>query len=102
MLRLLRPVSFRQLAHFNAPPSLAQIWSGAAVNVSYFRVVRVLRAFKLARQFRRLRMLLRKVVASVESIVHVLLVVFFTLAVGGLLGMQVRLSSPRTGNDLSS
>ena len=58
-------------------------------NVSFFRALRLLRAFLMITRFHRLRLLFRRSAASLQSTFSVVLLLFFFLAAFALLGMQI-------------
>jgi hypothetical protein len=60
-------------------------------SVGFLRVVRLLRMLRLVNRFRRIRVLLIKVGASLGSILTVIVIFFFCLATMGLAAMQVKL-----------
>jgi hypothetical protein len=58
-------------------------------NVSFFRALRLLRAFLMITRFHRLRLLFRRSAASLQSTFSVMMLLFFFLAAFALLGMQI-------------
>lgn len=58
-------------------------------NVSFFRALRLLRAFLMITRFHRLRLLFRRSAASLQGTFSVMMLLFFFLAAFALLGMQI-------------
>ena len=68
---------------------LIELGASSIFNLTVFRLVRVLRAFRMVSRFQRLRNLVSKAVASFKTILHVLCVLVFWHIIAALLGMQV-------------
>jgi hypothetical protein len=59
------------------------------INIAVFRLLRIMRAFRLVTSFRRLRMLFTKAYSAFVSILYVLFVLVFWHVIGALLAMQL-------------
>jgi hypothetical protein len=58
-------------------------------NVSFFRVLRLMRAFLMVTRFHRLRLLFRRSAASFQGTLMVIALTFFFMAAFAILGMQI-------------
>lgn len=68
---------------------ILSLFASSTFNVNIFRLVRIMRAFRLVSRFRRLRLLFNKAYASFKAILNVLFVLIFWHVLGSLLGMQI-------------
>ena len=68
---------------------IMSLFATSTFNVNIFRLVRIMRAFRLVSRFRRLRLLFNKAFSSFKAILNVLFVLVFWHVLGSLLGMQI-------------